>query len=184
MTDLTVWPSALPAALAELPEHVAVILGASSYPLSELSELDAADGPLLVILTGAELGRPELFPALDRIIEGRTAPTALVIGDGWIGMEGPDVSAALVGAGAVALARSIAVRRHPTGRVNVVCVPEALVGEAGSQRGPLALEIGSADVAEVVAFVLGDRSSYIDGRCSTPTAAGSCSRLSLPRNPR
>ena len=43
-------------------------------------------------------------------------------------------------------------------------MPEALVGEAGSQRGPLALEIGSADVAEVVAFVLGDQSSYIDGQ--------------------
>ena len=107
---------------------------------------------------------PSCSPRSTGSSSGRTAPTVLVIGDGWIGTEGPDVSAALVGAGAVALARSIAVRRHPTGRVNVVCVPEALVGEAGSQRGPLALEIGSADVAEVVAFVLGDQSSYIDGQ--------------------
>jgi len=164
MTDLTVWPRELPEALTELPKHVAAVLMAASCPVSELSELCTSDGPLLVVLTGAELGHPDLFSALDRIIDGRTAPTALVIGDGWIGTEGPDISAALVGAGAVALARSIAVRRHSTGRVNVVCVPEALVGEAGSQRGPLALEIGGADVAEVVAFLLGDQSSYIDGQ--------------------
>ena len=164
MTDFTVWPSELPAALAELPEHVALVLGASPRRLSELFELSTAEGPLLIVLTGAELGYPELFPTLDRVIDGRNAPTALVIGDGWIGTEGPDVSAALVGASAVTLARSIAVRRHLTGRVNVVCVPEALVGEAGSQRGPLALDIGSADVADVVAFLLGDLSSYIDGQ--------------------
>ncbi|HMH58331.1 MAG TPA: hypothetical protein VK537_04035 [Galbitalea sp.] len=164
MTDLTVWPRALPAALTALSEQVAAVLGMSSHPVSQLSELGAADGPLLVVLTGAELGHSELFPALERIIDGRSAPTALVIGDGWIGTEGPDISAALVGAGTVALARSIAVRRHPTGRVNVVCVPEVLIGEAGSQRGPPALEIRSADIAEVVAFVLGDQSSYIDGQ--------------------
>jgi hypothetical protein len=164
MTDLTVWPSELPAALAELPGHVASVLGASPRSAAELAELDAAEGPLLVVLTGEQLGHPDLFPELDRIIAARAAPTALVVGDGWIGTEGPNVSAALVGAGAVALARSIAVRRHPTGRVNVVCVPEALVGAAGSQHGPLALQIGSADVAEVVAFVLGEQSSYIDGQ--------------------
>jgi len=162
MTDLAVWPRELPAPLAALPGHVAAMLGATSRPVSELS--DAPDGPLLVVLTGAALGRPELFSALDRIIDGRAAPTALVVGDGWIGTEGPDVPAALTGAATVALARSIAVRRHPTGRVNVVCVPEALVGESGSQRGPLPLEIRSADVAEVVAFMLGDQSSYIDGQ--------------------
>jgi len=147
MTDLTVWPSELPAALAELPGHVAVVLGVSPWPVRELSELSAAQGPLLIVLTGAELGYPELFPALDRVIDGRNAPTVLVIGDGWIGTDGPEVSAALVGASAVTLARSIAVRRHLTGRVNVVCVPEALIGEAGSQRGPLALDIGSAAIA-------------------------------------
>jgi hypothetical protein len=164
MTDLTVWARELPAALAELPGHVAAVLAASPRFVSELSELSAADGPILVVLIGADFDHPEVFPALDRLIDGRTAPTALVIGDGWIGTEGPDIGSALVGAGAVALARSIAVRRHSTGRVNVVCVPEALVGEAGSQRGPLGPEIGSADVAEVVAFVLGDRSTYIDGQ--------------------
>jgi Enoyl-(Acyl carrier protein) reductase len=164
MTDLTVWVRELPPALAELPGYVAATLGVALNMSSELSGLGAATGPLLVLLTGADLERPEVFRTLDGVIDGRTQPTALVIGDGWIGTEVADVGAALVGAGAVALARSISVRRHATGRVNVVCVPEGLVGAAGSQRGPLALEIASADVADVVAFVLSDQSSYIDGQ--------------------
>jgi hypothetical protein len=161
MTDLSVWPSALPAELATLPEHVARILGATARSVATTSELAAAAGPALVVLTGADAA---VLVELEPIIAGRAAPTALVIGDGWIGTEGPDVAAAMVGAGAVALTRSIAVRRHVTGRVNVVCVPERLIGEAGSQHGPLTIEIGSVDVAEVVAFVLGGQSSYIDGQ--------------------
>jgi hypothetical protein len=161
MTDLTSWPAALPAELAELPNHVARILGSSPRTVDALPDLASAAGPAVVVLTGADAA---VLAELDQIITGRTAPTALVIGDGWIGTEGPDVASALVGAGAVALARSIAVRRHLTGRVNVVCVPERMIGAAGTQRGPLALEIGSPDVAEVVAFVLGEHSSYIDGQ--------------------
>jgi NAD(P)-dependent dehydrogenase (short-subunit alcohol dehydrogenase family) len=145
MTDLVTWPTVLPVALVELPRQVAAILDASSRPVGLVTEL-------------------AVLPELDPIIAGRTAATVLLIGDGWIGTEGPDVASAMVGGGAVALARSIAVRRHATGRVNVVCVPERLIGFAGSQHGPLTLEIRSVDVAEVVAFALGSQSSYIDGQ--------------------
>jgi hypothetical protein len=162
MTELAVWARELPAGLHELPGQVAGILDASVATI-DLDEVRSAAGPALVVLTGAA-SDPALFTDLDRAVSARTAPTALVIGDGWIGTEGPDLAAAIVGAGAVALARSIAVRRRPTGRVNVVCVPERLVGEAGAQRGPLAIEIASADVAEVVGFVLSEKSSYIDGQ--------------------
>jgi hypothetical protein len=164
VTELITWPRELPAPLVALPDLVAGVLDTVCRTAAEPSELEAATGPVMLVLTGAELGDPQLFRSLDRIIDGRAAPTALVIGDGWIGTEGPDVASALVGATAVSLARSIAVRRHTTGRVNVVCVPESLIGDAGSQHGPLALEIGAADVAEVVAFALDDRSSYIDGQ--------------------
>jgi NAD(P)-dependent dehydrogenase (short-subunit alcohol dehydrogenase family) len=94
----------------------------------------------------------------------RSEPIALVVGDGWIGTDGPALTGAALSAGAVALARSVAVRRSPTPRVNVVCAPERLFGAAGSQRGPLALEVGADDVAEVVAFALGEESSYVDGQ--------------------
>ncbi len=161
MTDLVTWPAVLPAALVELPRHVAAILDVSSRPVGLVTELAAAIGPALVVLTGADAA---VLPELDPVIAGRTAATVLLIGDGWIGTEGPDVASAMVGGGAVALARSIAVRRHATGRVNVVCVPERLIGSAGSQHGPLTLEIRSVDVAEVVAFALGGQSSYIDGQ--------------------
>jgi hypothetical protein len=161
MTDLSVWPPTMPPELVSLPEHVAHILDLSARSVASTSELADASGPALVVLTGADA---PLLAELDSIIAGRPAPTALVIGDGWIGTEGPDVAAAMVGAGAVALTRAIAVRRHLTGRVNVVCVPERLIGDAGSQHGPLAIDIGSIDVAEVVAFVLSAQSSYIDGQ--------------------
>lgn len=168
MNDLLAWPAQLPSALCALASEVAGALDRTARILEDLSDADADAGaeaePLLVILTGGDLADMQVFSILDRIISARTGATALVIGDGWIGTEGPDVASALVGAAAVALARSIAVRRHPTGRVNVVCVPEGLIGGAGSQRGPLAVKIGSSDVADVVAFVLGDASRYIDGQ--------------------
>lgn len=164
MSDLLVWYSHFPHALTGLELHVAGALNRTSRTVSQLSDPNDEADPLLVILTGNDVGDSRLFPTLDLLISARTGPTALVIGDGWIGTDGPDIRSALVGAGAVALARSIAVRRHPTGRVNVVCVPESLIGGAGSQRGPLALEISSADVGDVVAFVLGRHSSYIHGQ--------------------
>jgi hypothetical protein len=164
MTDLAVWPSDLPSSLRELPAQVAAILDMSPHTMSDLHELVGLDGPALIVLTGAIARDASVFTELDKIIDSRTSPTALVIGDGWIGTDGPDIASAIVGAGTVALARSIAVRRRTTGRVNVVSIPERLVTEAGSQRGPLALEISTGDVAEVVAFVLSDKSSYIDGQ--------------------
>jgi hypothetical protein len=163
VTELAVWPDALPERLAGLPARVGDILDASPRLASGLSELGLAD-PALVVLTEPELAPAAVLEELDRIVSARTAPTVLLIGDGWIGTDGPDVSRAVLGAAAVALARSVAVRRTPTGRVNVVCVPERLVGEAGSQRGPLALDIADADIAEVVAFALGTESAYIDGQ--------------------
>lgn len=163
MTSLTVWPSSLPDELVELPEHVGRILQAEPRRVADVDELGDVDGALLIVLSGGDAAADALR-ALDPIIDSRTEPTVLVVGDGWIGTEGPDVASALVGAAAVALARSVAVRRHPTGRVNVVCVPERLVGTPGSQRGPLGIRIESADVAEVVAFALSGLSSYIDGQ--------------------
>jgi NAD(P)-dependent dehydrogenase (short-subunit alcohol dehydrogenase family) len=164
VTDLASWPAEPPADLQSLPAETAELLGGSVEAHPRLAALAEAASPALVILTGSPAPETSFFAELDRIVSGRTAPSVIVIGDGWIGTDGPDVASALAGAAAVALVRSIAVRRHPTGRVNVVCVPERLVGEAGSQRGPLALDVSSADVAEVVAFLLSDESSYIDGQ--------------------
>jgi len=162
VTNLAIWAPNLPEALVELPDHVARILGTPSAAVTDPVALGESGGPALIVLTGCS--DASVFRELDPVIADRTAPTALVIGDGWIGTEGPDVASALIGAGAVALARSIAVRRRATGRVNVVCIPESLIGAAGSQHGPLLLQIGSADIADVVAFVLGDQSFYIDGQ--------------------
>lgn len=164
MATLISWPAQLPATVNDLPTQVGSALGLAARAVTSLAEAATADGPLLLVLGGTAAGDAHVFPTLDRLVSARSGPTVFLVGDGWIGTDGPDVGAALVGASAVALARSIAVRRTITGRVNVVCVPERLVGEAGSQRGPLALVITSADIAEVVAFALRDISSYIDGQ--------------------
>jgi hypothetical protein len=164
MTDLSFWPPTLPEVLAQLPRQVAELLGSSENGASDLTVLEAAAGPLLLVLGEEELPDIDFFSQLDRLISHRDAPTVLVIGDGWIGTDGPGVRSAIAGAGAVALVRSIATRRVPTGRVNIVCAPEGLFGESGSHHGPLAIDIQSADLADVVAFALGDDSSYIDGQ--------------------
>jgi hypothetical protein len=161
MTELCVFARELPTALATLPSEVARVMGLTGRTITDHSELAGAKGPLLVVLA-----RPDAtdLRALEDTIDSRSGPTALVVGDGWIGTDAGDLDAAIAGASAVALARSIAVRRHATGRVNVVCVPQSLLGVDGSQRGPLKLEIGTADVADVIAFALSDQSCYIDGQ--------------------
>ena len=164
MTNLSYWPSTLPATLADLPQRVAETLGAQATVIDEHSELASASGPLLIVLGNPHLAITEFLTSLDRVISAREDPTAIVIGDGWIGTDGPGIEAALAGASAVAVTRSVAARRTRTGRVNIVCVPEALLGDAGEQRGPLTLDIQSAEVADVAAFLLGDESSYIDGQ--------------------
>jgi hypothetical protein len=164
MTDVSFWPASLPPALAEFPDQVAKAFGGSSAVIGGISALDSVEGPLVIILSGTDLTGTDLLSTLDRVISGRAAPTTIVIGDGWIGTDGPDLVSALTGAAAVSLTRSIAARRAPTGRVNIVCVPERLLGAAGSQRGPLTLDIDSAAIADVVAFIIGDESSYIDGQ--------------------
>lgn len=147
--------------LAGLGERAGVILGARVDQVRSAEDLAASTAPAVMVLTA---GDAAVVPALDAIIRARTAPTALVIGDGYLGTDGPDVPSALVGASVVALARSIAVQRAASGRVNVVAVPESLLGAAGTQRGPIRDEIGVAEIADVVGFLLGPHSSYIDGQ--------------------
>ncbi|HEY4153191.1 MAG TPA: hypothetical protein VGM38_07700 [Pseudolysinimonas sp.] len=154
MTDSAMDPRAL-------ADRVAAILGTQVDAVVSADELASSQNPALLVIRGVDAA--DLL-SLDPVIAGRSAPTALIISDGYLGTEGPDVPSALAGAAAVALARSIAVRRHTTGRVNVVCVPESLVGDAGSQRGPLTIDDPAGAVADVVAFVLGPDSSYIDGQ--------------------
>jgi hypothetical protein len=150
-----------PVALPDLGIRVSVILGAPVDQATSVAALRSSTAPAVVVLTAAD---GALVPALEPVIAERTEPTVLVIGDGYLGTDGPDLGSALVGASVVALARSIAVRRSGHGRVNVVAVPEAMLGEAGSQRGPLAGDIDLAAVAEVVAYLLGPGSTYVHGQ--------------------
>jgi len=162
MTNLSVWPAELPAGLRDLPAEVGGILGLEATAVADPAAAAAAPDPLLVVV--ADAAAAGVLAALDAAAASRTAPAVVVVSDGVIGTDGGDLAAALAGASAVTLVRSVAVRRSATGRINAVAVPDRLFGAAGSQRGPLPLEIASADVADVVAFLLSDESPYIDGQ--------------------
>jgi hypothetical protein len=160
MTALAVWAPALPPALADLPALVADGLGLTPG-LADRPDSIPDGAPALIVPTALD---PSTVADLDRVVAGRTGPAVFVVTDGSLGTNGPGVDAAVTAAGAIALTRSIAVRQAPTGRVNVVCAPEGLFGPAGSQRGPLRLDVGAAEVADVAGFLLSDLASYIDGQ--------------------
>lgn len=162
MTEMIIWPPTVPERLQDLPEGVATILGTTSRPVESIEDVATAASPALLLLDSRQVDHSAVFGDLDRALTARSSPTVIVIGDGWIGTDGPDVAAAVLGAGAVALVRSVAVRRAGPGRVNIVCIPESFVAKEGSQRGPLA--VGIADIAAVVAFVLGSESGYVQGQ--------------------
>jgi hypothetical protein len=167
------WPSRLPEALGGLFESVASGQ-AQLVPIDHLRNLALARGEALrsdavlvapdgAVTSGdctvgeaiAEIAALASFPHLNIVV---------VIGDGYLGADITDLSAPIIGAAALAVVRSIAVTRGFTTRANVVCVPAGLIGEPGSQRGPLPRPVDLIDIVEATRFLLDEASSYINGQ--------------------
>lgn len=173
MTRFFAWPAALPASLAGLHEQVAAAVGdGAPAVLDRIADLAAArrqhPGPAALLLVPATETDPgavaELLAGLAALADEPDLAVVAVVGDGWLGTDGPGLVAAGGGGAVVAVLRSIAVRRGGTVRANVVCAPEGLVGVAGSQRGPMRHEVGSRDVADAAAFLLGPDAPYLAGQ--------------------
>lgn len=175
MKKLWVWPGNLPAGLAGLFEAVAERIGAESCSaLGAVAELESVEppggAPVPVVVVPEAAVTPDGGDAasvLGEIAELGSLPAldiVFVVGDAYLGTDAPALEGAMVAAAAVTASRSLAVRRGATTRANVVCVPAALLGIEGAQRGPLPAPVELADVAAGVAFLLGDSGSYLNGQ--------------------
>lgn len=171
---LLTWPAKLPTGLDGLYAEVATRLGSvRTVPLVTLADLTTAcpaeagrDAVVVVVDAAVTAGVPvaEVLDGLALLADTPSLDLVLVVGDGWLGTDRADLSATSAAGAAVATARSVAVRRGGTSRPNVVCVPDALFGREGAQRGPLRTEVGCADVANAVAFLLGPSGGYLSGQ--------------------
>ena len=142
-------------------------------PLPSLHDLGAArsgrEPDALLIVLDAALGSGEstvedVVDAIQALTTSENLNTLVVVGDGLLGTDADDISTAMGGAAAVAAVRSIAVKRGTSSRANAICVPAALLGSGGSQRGALPQPIECTDVAEAALFFLSDANTYLNGQ--------------------
>jgi hypothetical protein len=161
MPELIAWPPDPPPALGDLYARVAEELGATLVTVQSLADLGTSDEHRSVLLVAhTASGLRELEAYADQADFDMVA----VVSDGYLGTDGPSVESAMHGGAAIAVVRSIAVRRGSDARANVVCVPESLFGEQGSQRAPLRQEVEVEDVAHAVAFFLDASGGYLNGQ--------------------
>ena len=160
MPELIAWPPDPPPALAGLPTRVAELLGGQTTAVASLGGLEPGDSRSVLAVVDSAEGLRQLEAYADQ----PPHDIVVVISDGYLGTDGPAVASAMYDGAAVSLIRSIAVRRGSTIRANVVCVPEQLFGEPGSQRAPLRQEVEIDDVAHAVAFFLDSAGGYLNGQ--------------------
>ena len=161
MPELIAWPPDPPPSLRDLSAMVAHELGATLVTRSSLSDLAPGDEPRLVLaIVHSASGLREL----EAYAKQAHFDLVAVVSDGYLGTDGPAVGTAMYGGAAITVVRSIAVRQGSSVRANVVCVPEALLGESGSQRGPLHQDVEVQDVAHAVAFFLDASGGYLNGQ--------------------
>ena len=165
MDRLHTWPTALPEGLADLPGRVAAILGAEAIPLTALdtATTDPADALMAIVDTVATSDIGGVVADLEAAATAGVT-VVVVVGDGYLGTERTDLAGVPAAAAAVATVRSLAARTGGTGRANVVAVSDTLLGHETTQKGPLAHVIDVTDVAEAVAFLLGEGGGYLTGQ--------------------
>lgn len=166
MHTVFAWPAEPPPSLAGLYGLIADRLGTPAVtPLDDPAALPQ-DGTAVVAIVDTALAGSDpgtVLAGLTALSERQDLDLVAIVGDGWLGTDGPRAATGMTGAAAVAAVRSMAVRSE-WGRANVVCVPESLFGEPGSQRAPLRQSVEARDVADAVAFLLDDTGGYLNGQ--------------------
>jgi NAD(P)-dependent dehydrogenase (short-subunit alcohol dehydrogenase family) len=171
--SLLCWPAELPETLQGLYDELSAGLGESDVVTLD-SAMDLADAlrtrdwdlAAFVVSGGSDdlLALTDLA-ALLRGSDGETTRRVVfVVADSFLGTDAQDLTQAGSSAGAVNLARSMAVRRGDRHRANVVCVPEAIFGTASSHRGPLRHSVDRSDIVDAGLFLLSQEARYINGQ--------------------
>ncbi|HSJ27719.1 MAG TPA: hypothetical protein VLB67_05865, partial [Acidimicrobiia bacterium] len=158
MNTLFVWPAEPPTRLAGLYGAIADQLGpATVVPIDDPADLpDLPEDPpasAVVVIVDSLLAASEagtVLTGLADLADRQVFDLVVVVGDGWLGTDGPRSSTGMVEAAAVSAVRSLAVRSDRSGRANVISVPEALFGPSGTQRAPLSQAVEPEDVAHAV----------------------------------
>lgn len=172
---MLVWPPALPTGLDGLYTEVAERSGGLEVePLGSLAEVahrcsHAKGAVALVVVIDAALisSHPDPSSVLDglrAVANEDVLDVVIIVGDGFLGTDVGQLAPAMGAAAAVTIVRSIAVRRGRSGRANVVCVPAAMFGTEGAQRGPLARTTDMGDIANAIAFLLDEQAGYVTGQ--------------------
>ncbi len=170
MSRVFTWPAALPPTLVGLFEAVAERSGGEWIPIDKLTsiagEAGASDVAVVVLDAGvrSETSISDVIDGIQTVARLQGIVVVFVVGDSYLGTDDPDLAAPMCAAAAISAARSVAVRRGVTTRVNVVCIPGSFFGDVGAQRGPLAQQVECSDVVEATAFFLGEDASYLNGQ--------------------
>ena len=170
MREVFLSPERLPPSLIGLGDLVAERLPDSSVEsIAEISSHTiTGDNPALIVVTDLviERGVPleGLINDVTNVAETTPADLIFVTGDGYLGTDGPHLKQAAAGAAMIALARSLATRRERRARSNVVCVPDLMFGNEGSQASPLPQPVEAVDVAATIAYLLDDSGLYVNGQ--------------------
>lgn len=174
-TRIHLWPRTMPIGLEGLADAIARLQpDCELVPVTDLAEIgrmrNGDDTPASIVIvidpavaSGSAFG-DEFHAAADGLRRQSTLNTVIVVGDGYLGTDGTGTAAAMYGASAVSLIRSLALTRDRPGRSNVVVVPDGMIGPSGSQRGPLKQPTEIDDVAHAICYLLGPTGSYVSGQ--------------------
>lgn len=163
------WPAPRAPRLADLAVLIAVETeNWLVEPIEDLARSASHDDSALVVITDEAIARghpiQKVLDGIAELADATEIDMVFIVGDGYLGTDGSHFAQAGSGAATVSLARSLAVRRDRRARSNVICVPDSMFGNSGSQRSPLPLEVESRDVAATIAYLLGASGDYVNGQ--------------------
>ena len=168
---LLTWPTTLPQPLADLYALVVDATEGDRVSVAEPLAVDTIRGVseprdtlLIVPDVAVKTSSPgEVLEALSHMATLSDLDVVVVVGDGYLGADIAPIGTA-VAAAAISVMRSVAVQRGRTGRANAICIPQAMLGDTVSQRGPLAVNVDVTDVAHAVSFLIDSANSYLNGQ--------------------
>ncbi|HVR31149.1 MAG TPA: hypothetical protein VMS74_00390 [Acidimicrobiia bacterium] len=168
---LFTWPTTLPAPLADLYPRVVDATDSDRVPIADPLAVEALRGGseprdtlLIVPDVAVETTSPgEVLAALSHMASLSGIDLVVVVGDGYLGADIEPTGTA-VAAAAISVMRSVAVQRGRPGRANAICIPQGMLGDTVSQRGPLAVNVDVTDVAHAAGFLIDSANSYLNGQ--------------------